>query len=479
MSDTGAPALTPLERVWGWGRSSSALSHVYRPSTREGVHEAFELARRTGFEIGLRGAGQSYGDASLASGGMSLDLSRLSRILDWDPGRGVIRVEPGVTIAQLWRYVIEDGWWPPVVPGTSFASVGGCAAMNVHGKNAWKAGPLGEHVESFELLLPSGETRTCSRESAAELFHAAIGGFGMLGCVLAVTLRLERVHSGLLDVEPLAARGLGEMLDLFATCLDRADYLVGWVDCFARGNALGRGLVHQARHLEPGEDRNARTTLRREAQDLPDTIAHAVPKSELWRAMRLLFNPAGMAAVNAVKYHAGRRAHGHGYRQPHAQFAFLLDYVPGWKRAYGPGGMIQYQSFVPGAEAARVFRAQIELAQRRGLIPLLGVVKRHRPDPFLMSHSLDGYSLALEFKIPRARRAELWALAREMDPLVLGAGGRFYFAKDSTLSRESLASYLEEERVRRFLALKHELDPDSLLQTDLWRRLFAPPASDP
>ncbi len=474
MSAPPALELAPLERLTGWGRSCSALCHVYRPSTADGVHRVLELARRLGMPVGLRGAGQSYGDAALTSGGVVLDLSRMARVLDWDPERGIARVEPGVTVQRLWQYAIEDGWWPAVVPGTSFATLGGCAAMNVHGKNAWRVGPIGEHIESFDILLPSGELRTCSRERDAELFHAAIGGFGMLGCILSLTVHLERIHSGLLDVEPLAAANLDEMLELLRTRLDRADYLVGWVDCLARGTSLGRGLVHAGRYLEPGADPQARLTLRREHQEAPDTLFHLIPKSELWRAMRPLFNRPGMTAVNLAKYALGRREHGRGYRQPHAQFAFLLDYLPDWKLAYGPRGMIQYQSFVPEARAAEVFRAQLELASAHRFAPLLGVLKRHRPDPFLVSHGVDGYSLALELAIPRGRRAELWELAREMDALIIAAGGRFYLAKDATLTRASFASHLGEERVQRFLAHKRRLDPDGLLQSDLYRRLFLP-----
>jgi decaprenylphospho-beta-D-ribofuranose 2-oxidase len=468
-------ALPPLERSWGWGRSLSALSHVFRPSTRDGVQHALDVARRTGLAVGLRGAGQSYGDAALVSGGMSLDLSRMTRILDWEPEAGVVRVEPGVTIGQLWRYAIEDGFWPAVVPGTSHATIGGCVAMNVHGKNNWKAGPFGEHVLAIEITLASGETVACSREENADLFHAAVGGFGMLGCVASATLRLKRVHSGLLDVVPLAARDLGEMLDTFAARRESADYLVGWVDCFASGSALGRGLVHAATYLEPGADSMPAATLRRDRQELPDTLFHALPKSETWRFLRAFFNAPAMRAVNAVKHGLGRRAHGHAYREPHAQFAFLLDFFPDWQRAYGPHGMIQYQSFVPEAAAHEVFAAQIELAQRRGLVPLLGVLKRHRPDPFLMTHAVDGYSLALELRIPHGRRREVWALAREMDPLVVDAGGRFYFAKDATLSPASLDRFLAEERVAHFLDLKRRLDPEGLFATDLYRRIFQPP----
>jgi decaprenylphospho-beta-D-ribofuranose 2-oxidase len=467
-----AGALPPIERLSGWGGPLAGESRVLRPSTEAGIFEALEIARRHGWSIGLRGAGQSYGDASLASGNLSLDLSRMRRVLEWDPSAGCIRVEPGVTIRELWQYVVEDGWWPAVVPGTSHASIGGCAAANIHGKNAWRVGPLGEHVDAVELLLASGERRILRRETDGELLRAVIGGFGLLGVIAAVTLRLKRVHSGLLDVTPFVARDLGEMIDLFADRVEQAAYLVGWVDVLARGSALGRGLVHEARHLEPGVDPEPHRTLRRDFQELPDTIFGIVPKSRLWIPMRALFNPLGMRLVNAGKYWSAHLHAGKTFRQPHAEFQFLLDYVPDWKRAYGPFGMIQYQSFVPERAAEQTFRAKIELAHRRGLRPFLGVFKRHRRDDFLLTHGVDGFSLALEFQVTQANRAKLWGLAAELDDLVVGAGGRFYLAKDSTLRPQSFRSFMGGDRIDRFLAWKRELDPENRFQTDLFRRVF-------
>ncbi len=461
-----------FERVPSWGGATSAMSWVYRPTTVDGLCEVLARARAERLSVGLRGAGQSYGDAATNAENVCLDTSRMTRILEWDPSTGRIRVEPGVTIRQLWQYTIEDGWWPPVVSGTMQTSVGGAAAMNIHGKNNWKAGTIGEHVEDFELLLPSGEAVRCSRTERPELFHAAIGGFGMLGAFTNLTLRLKRVESGLLDVEAVPARSLDELFDVVEARLADADYLVGWVDTFARGGALGRGLVHQANYVHEGEDRNAAQTLRVVNQELPPTLFGVVPKSIVWLLMRPFTNPPGVRVVNEAKYRSSALQGRHRFRQSHAAFAFLLDYVPDWKRAYGPGGLIQYQSFVPVDAARAVFRELLERSHRAALTPFLGVFKRHRVDPFLMTHAVDGYSLALDFQVTARNRRRLWEHAAALTRVVLDAGGRFYFAKDSTLTAPDLERYRAEERVQRFLALKRELDPEALLQTDLWRRLF-------
>lgn len=113
--------------------------------------------------------------------------------------------------------------------------------MNVHGKNAWKLGPIGDHIREFDLLLPSGKLLTCSREQHADIFHAAIGGFGMLGCFTSLTLQMKRIYSGLLNVDALSSPNLGEMMAYFDAHLHDSDYLVGWIDAFPGGGPLAAG----------------------------------------------------------------------------------------------------------------------------------------------------------------------------------------------------------------------------------------------
>lgn len=460
-----------LEYTAAWGQASGALNYVYQPSTLEQLREVFALARKTGRSVGMRGGGQSYGDAALNAEHILLDLSRMKRILAWDPESGVITVEPGVTIQQLWRYVLGDGWWLPVAPGTMFPTLGGCAAMNVHGKNNWRAGTLGDHIQDFTALLPSDEEIYCSREEDPDLFYAFIGGFGMLGCFTSLTLQLKKVYSGRLRVRVLPVPNIEAMLQHLEANQERHEYMVGWADGLARGRALGRGEIHYGDYLPPGADPAPAQSLRLENQDLPDTMFGVLPKSIMWRLMRPYMNHAGTRLVNSAKYWLARLKGEHTYEQSFAAFNFLLDYVPGWKKAYLPGGLIQYQSFIPKENAAAL-RTLMERSRARGIPTYLGVVKRHRPDGFLLSHAVDGFSLAMDFKVTQRNRARLAQLTRELDEIVLNAGGRFYFAKDSTLRPEVARAYLGEETLARFKTLKQRCDPQNLLQTNLSRRVF-------
>ena len=69
-------------------------------------------------------------------------------------------------------------------------------------------------------------------------------------------------------------------------------------------------------------------------------------------------------------------------------------------------------------------------------------------------------------------RPELSAMLQEFDQLVLDAGGRFYFAKNSETSSETTQAFLGEKTVGKFRKLKKRTDPDGLLESDLYRRVF-------
>lgn len=466
-----APTLLPVERmatVCGFGMRSRAAGYLFRPTSVEELREIFDLAKRCGRQVVLRGAGRSYGDAAIAAEAIVVDTRRMRRILGWDRETGLLEAEAGVTIEDMWRTTLEDGFWPPVVSGTMYPTLGGALAMNIHGKNAFRVGNLGEHVTELEVLFPRGDLQVVRPDDA--LFRAVVGSAGLLGAITRATVRMRRVRSGELRVLAVGCRNWDEQFATLQSFERDADYMVGWVDCFAGGSAAGRGQVHLAWYAD--EPYEAPPSLRPEHQDLPDTVLGILPVSMLWRALRLFTNRPGMRFVNAVKHHAGTKAADRKtYTQTLARFCFLLDYIPDWRRAYLPGGFIQYQSFVPKEHAREVFAEQVRLQQGARLESYLGVLKRHRAEPFLIGHGVDGYSLALDFKVTPRTWPRLEALCHRMNDLVLQARGRFYFAKDSTLRPADAEAYLGASALAEYRRLKRALDPDGLLTSDLARRL--------
>jgi FAD/FMN-containing dehydrogenase len=80
----------------------------------------------------------------------------------------------------------------------------------------------------------------------------------------------------------------------------------------------------------------------------------------------------------------------------------------------------------------------------------------------------------MDFKVTDANRARLRELTQEFDRIVLAAGGRFYFAKNSETTAETARTFYGEEIVEKFKKLKKRCDPNGLLESDLYRRVFGP-----
>lgn len=466
---TDGPLAPRATRLQGFGMTAAADAYLFRPTNVQEVKDILRFAAEANLKVTLRGAGRSYGDANIGDESIALDVSRMDQIYSFNKQTGEIDCGAGVTIERLWRTSLEDGYWPAVVSGTMYPTLAGALAMNIHGKNAYKVGTIGEQVTEIDVVFPNGDVRTLKPESP--LFPAVVSGAGLLGVITRVKIKLKRVHSGDLRVLPLSAKNLDQQFQIFQQFEHHADYMVSWIDCFARGPKLGRGLFHAAWYQDEGLDYPP--TLRPIHQDLPDTILGLVPKSLVWRILKPLNNRPGMKLLNWAKHTASATL---GNGKPHPQslvaFSFLLDYVPGWRNAYLPGGFIQYQSFVPKDQAPEVFAKILRLQQSEKLESFLGVMKRHRPDHFLFSHAVDGYSLALDFKVTPKNKDRLWALAHRMNDLVLANQGRFYLAKDSTLRPEDFAASVGPEAIARFRQLKAELDPQNILTSNLARRLL-------
>ncbi|RYG33836.1 FAD-binding oxidoreductase [bacterium] len=444
----------------GFGLTNGASVRLARPTSPEGVAKAFGLARKDNRRVVLRGGGRSYGDQSLLGEALAIDVSRMKSVFNWDTAEGLLDIQAGATLEDVWRFVLEDGWFLPVTPGTSRATLAGALASNVHGKNNLLAGTLGEWVEEIEVVLPDGSLRTVSKDDSR--FWGFVGGLGLLGAIVRVKLRLKRVVSGEVDT---VVRQVPDWDAQFAAFEEfaKADYTVSWVDGFSSG----RGIFTAGWHVPVAEA----STLRAEAQGISPAIG-LFSKSEAWRVLQHLTSRSDMRVLSALRYRMG------GFptvqkskRQTLAAFHYPLDYVPDWQRSYLPGGLVQFQAAVPRDEARRVFQKQLELCQKARMEPYLVVMKRHRPDCAMLPYLVDGYSLALDLHRILSREEDLRRLYAEMAEVAIAAGGRVYLTKDALLTPDQFSRCTPKGGLTRFRELKKEIDPDGLLTSAQNERL--------
>ncbi|WP_444463238.1 FAD-binding protein [Rhodobacter capsulatus] len=417
----------------GWGRALRAAGAVARPDRAAALAA---LAPAPAF--GMR---RSYGDAALNHGGRAIDMSGLDRLLAFDAETGILELEAGVRIGEVAAAFAPRGFLPAVMPGTGFATVGGCIAQDVHGKNHHHAGSFGAHVAEI-TLWQGGSLVTVL--PGTPLFRATVGGLGQTGAIVSAKLRLAPCKGTVMLVTERRAPDWDHHLGL----LDQstATYTVGWIDATATGTSLGRGIV------EEGEIARGLVKPRAKSAKVPLDAPQFALSAPIVRA----FNAAYYARVPA----AGRTV-----LRPLADFFFPLDKILDWNRLYGKRGFHQFQCVVP-LQAAGALRQMLNRIATSGLASPLAVLKRMGPGRAgYLSFPMEGYTLAVDFP----NRAAARDLIRALEEDTAAAGGRLYFAKDALAGGTRIpAMYPELDAWRQEVA---KADPARAYETDLVRRL--------
>ncbi|HEY6924823.1 MAG TPA: FAD-binding oxidoreductase [Steroidobacteraceae bacterium] len=429
--------------VSSWGNVIHAPHVVYGLHER---HDSFPTLPGSGTVLPF-GNGRSYGDSCLNVGGALLQTRSLDRFIRFDRDTGVLACEAGVLLGDILRLAVPAGWFLPVVPGTSYITVGGAIANDVHGKNHHRAGTFALHVRRFELLRSDGARLVCSVSDNSDWFAATVGGLGLTGAITWVELQLRPIRGPRLDVESVRFANLAEFFELCGEAERDHEYAVAWIDCLSRGRRLGRGILQCANHAQEQTSAQA-SSDRKVAVPFPSPVS--------------LVNAVSLRIFNTLHYHRQRRQR-RRTNEDFGRFFFPLDRILQWNRLYGPAGFYQYQCVVPKAVGREATMELLETIAASGLGSFLAVLKRFGPavSPGMLSFPRAGVTLALDFP---NKGAAVERLFQSLDRIVAAAGGALYPAKDGRMPGALFRSgYPRWQEFSRYI--------DPACSSSFWRRV--------
>lgn len=419
----------------GFGRTRRSHCEVTSVRSRE-LGRAVTTAGARG--VLASGAGCSYGDAGLNTGGQLLELAAGPHEVVLSDGR--LTAPASATFEDLLRVCVPRGWLVPVLPGTRHLTLGGAIAADVHGKNHVHDGSLASWLDQVVLVDGTGAERVLL--PGTDAFRATVGGMGLTGVVVSATVRLVPLPGDQVDVTTERCRDLDSVLCRLDRTASEHPWSVAWVD----GLAGGRGIISSAR-LAGTASRSYRAAARLTAPASPVSVVNPVTArgfNELWWRVA---GREGTAQVDLTRYF------------------HPLDGVRAWNRLYGPRGFLQYQFVVPDPAVELVGRALHQL-RKAGCTPFLGVLKRFGPgNDGHLSFPRAGWSLAVD--LPQSPGTA--GVLDRLDRSVAEAGGAVYLAKDDRLSPDLVEAMYP--RLPEWRAVQRELDPQGRFRSDLDRRL--------
>ncbi|MCU7836082.1 MAG: FAD-binding oxidoreductase [gamma proteobacterium symbiont of Taylorina sp.] len=414
-----------------WGRYPIVNNIVYPFESEEQLVPVIDSQG----EIIPYGNGRSYGDSALSESIIHMKMH--DYFINFDEKKGILHVQSGVLLAEILNSFVPRGWFLKVTPGTKLITVGGAIASDVHGKNHHIEGCFSECVEEFEIMLTDGQIVTCSKKLIPELFKATCGGMGLTGIILNAKLILKKINSQYINQTTIKTQNLKETFAAFEEYRG-SPYSVAWIDCLAKGDSLGRCLLMTGDFRDDGQ------------LDYTPAEKFSIP-----------FDFPGFALNNWSVRAFNRLYYGKVKQRISRQkvdidtFFYPLDAIGHWNRIYGRKGFTQYQFIIPKEMSYEGLQAVLKTIAASGKGSFLAILKLYGPaNENYLSFPMEGYSLALDFKI----ESGLFELLDKLDEIVLQYKGRIYLSKDVRVSKAVFEQgYPQIETFRKFRK-EHKMD---------------------
>ena len=412
-------------KIHGWGHYSVVDAQILKPAKVNDLNELIKVNKN----IIARGLGRSYGDS--ANSNIVLDTTSLNRVVKFDSESGIILCESGVSIKEINELTIPQGWFIPVTSGSSYVTLGGAIASDIHGKNHHLDGAFSDHILSANLMLGDGEILTISNSINTDLFWATCGGMGLTGIIISASIKLKPISSNLIKQTTIKNNSLEELFNQFEINFS-SPYSVAWIDCSNKSKSIN-SLLFLGEHLKKGE----LITSKKKPKYIPVKFCSMFLNKHLIKIFNNAYYFKNLKKIQTTQV-------------PLENYFYPLDSLMNWNFLYGKKGFIQYQFVIPKMNGVQILKKILDKINEHKQTPYLAVLKILGPqNKNHLSFPMEGYTLALDFKFDHG----LLNLISNLDKIIAHSGGRIYLTKDAVMSkeifRECYPKWEEFEQIRR------------------------------
>lgn len=167
------------------------VERIVRGKEEEQLVALLHEAKAKNLTVSIAGQRHSQGGHTYYKDGIVVDMTPFNKILSVEPATKRIRVQAGATWKNVQDAINPYGLSVKTMQSQNIFTVGGSISINAHGRDI-RNGSLIKSVESFHILTADGRIRQASRSENEDLFRCALGGYGLFGIILDVTLKLTQ-----------------------------------------------------------------------------------------------------------------------------------------------------------------------------------------------------------------------------------------------------------------------------------------------
>ena len=408
-----------------YANNTKTFSMVFYPESHRDIKKIISQKKNFIFQ----GNKKSYGDVG-SNNHMLVSMKNFNKIIHFDKKKGIVEAESGLLLKDLLEIIVPAGWFIPVTPGTKYVSLGGMVANNVHGKNT-KKNQIKYCVKKINLITPKNKEIICSKKINKKLFDLTIGGYGLTGAIVTITLQLKKILSENIEQKIIEFKNFKEFYSI-SKINKNFEYSVCWIDNFTEDNI--KGLYFLGNHSKQNKPPKIKLISAKIMGPL-FLIMFRIIFSNFYfpKLMTLIFRNYKKRIYNKICHYN--------------EYFYPQDNMPYWNKIYGSNGFVALQFLIPNNKFRKILGEISNFLKENKIFSDFVILKKFNESGKYLNFSGSGYSISFHF----IKDKKYESLKRFINNLFKKYKIKVNFSKDLMTDKNNAHNYREFKSFKKNL----------------------------